>query len=318
MLARRDIAPRAVEFLDLLQPCQHCLVALVVERERRRGQIVEQRFQFLVEQRQPVFDADRAPSGTDRFVERIVMADGPEQLAIAGAEALDRRLVEQHLAHRLQREALQRGAAALAHRVEAADRFQSVAEQVEAQRLGRARREQIDDTAAQRVFARLAHRVGAPVAVMGEERNQLLDLQCAADLGREHHALEHPARRHALQDGVDGGDHHPPAAGPCGRIGQDLQGINAPADDRAIGRHAVIGQTVPSREGQHLQRRVEKRQRLGQRRHARVVTGHMDQIAARGGDLHQRQGIAAGRGADDRNPAGFGEEMLQRPQRCGR
>ena len=47
--------------------------------------------------------ADIAPPGADRLVERVVGAGSAELLAVARAEALDRRVVEQHLADRAQR-----------------------------------------------------------------------------------------------------------------------------------------------------------------------------------------------------------------------
>ena len=54
---------------------------------------------------------------------------------------------------------------ALGLRIEAADRFQRVAEEIEPHRLGHAGREQIDDAAAHRVVAGLAHGRGAVEAV---------------------------------------------------------------------------------------------------------------------------------------------------------
>ena len=42
-----------------------------------------------------------------------------------------------------------------------------------------------------------------------------------------------------------------------------------------MGRDTVIGQTIPGRQVNHLQRRRQKRQSLDQGTHAGIVTGHM-------------------------------------------
>ena len=54
-------------------------------------------------------------------------------------------------------------------------------------------RPQIDDAAAQREIARLAHRAGARIAVGGEERDQRVVIDILADL-REETCLRDPAR----------------------------------------------------------------------------------------------------------------------------
>ena len=64
---------------------------LVVEEDGRAGEVVEERLQPLVEEGQPVLVALVLAPGADRLVERVVVAGGAEMLAVAGAEALDRR-----------------------------------------------------------------------------------------------------------------------------------------------------------------------------------------------------------------------------------
>src|SRR3954447_9369437 len=100
---------------------------------------------------------------TDRLVEWIVVHRGAELLAVARAEAMDRRLVEQHLAHRLDGELLGRAGGALRQRVEEAHVLDLVAEEIETQRRPRAGRIKVDDPAAHRIFARLADRIGAAI-----------------------------------------------------------------------------------------------------------------------------------------------------------
>ena len=65
--------------------------------------------------------------------------------------------------HEIERAQLVGGALGLG--IEAADRLQRVAEEIEPHRLGHAGREQIDDAAAHRIVAGLAHRRGAREAV---------------------------------------------------------------------------------------------------------------------------------------------------------
>ena len=60
--------------------------------------MIEQRFQPLFQQRQPMLHSCQSPPVADRLVERIGGGGGTEQLAVAGAEALDRLFVEQGLA----------------------------------------------------------------------------------------------------------------------------------------------------------------------------------------------------------------------------
>src|SRR5580700_415889 len=105
--------------------------------------------------------AGMAPPGADRFVERVVAADRAELLAVARAEAVDRGVVEQDFADRAQHELIERAGRALGQRVKAAQAFQGVAEEIEADRLRRASRVEIDDATAHRKLARLAYRVGA-------------------------------------------------------------------------------------------------------------------------------------------------------------
>ena len=117
---------------------------LVVEQHRRAGQVVEDRLQPLVEERQPVLEALHLAAGADRLVERVVVAGGAEVRAVAGAEALDRGVVEDHLGDRRQLDALHRLGGALRRRVEAPGTVEHVAEQVEphrrrARRAGRCR-----------------------------------------------------------------------------------------------------------------------------------------------------------------------------------
>src|SRR5258708_6852833 len=116
-----------------------------------------------------------AAPGADRFVQRIVAADIAEQLAVACAEAVDRRLVEQDLADRLQVQPVERAGRALAQRIKGSQALDGVAEEIEPHRLRRARRIKIDNAAADSELARLAHRIGAHIAVVLEKALQTVE-----------------------------------------------------------------------------------------------------------------------------------------------
>ena len=293
VLALGEFGARIEGFVDLLEPRDDGFLALMVERHDRAGEMIEQRLQPLVEQRQPMLEAAIATAGTDRLVERIVGADGAEQLAIPGPEAFDRAGVEQDFADRPQDEALQPGAAELRIRIEAADRFERVAEQIEPQGLLGSRWKQIDDAAAQGVFARLAHRIGADIAVMGEERGELVELEFPADLRRETRRREHAARRHTLQDRIDRG--HDDATTSRRRSRREIcQRVDSPADDLRHRRHPVIGQAVPGREFQRLNLRREEGQRLDELRGAAGLARDMQDVAPRAGQGGERASVESG------------------------
>src|SRR6185312_234225 len=130
---RAGIAPRGVEIADRFQPIAAHAIGLVIERHRRTGQVIEDRLEALIEQRQPMLDADIAMPGADRFVKRIVVDRGAELIAIARAETADTVLFEQHFADRLDGERFGRTSGALGERIEGPDVLDLVAEEIQAQ-----------------------------------------------------------------------------------------------------------------------------------------------------------------------------------------
>src|SRR5258707_1278069 len=83
------LPPRLVVIGDGGDALMADILGLVVEHDCGIGQVVENRLQRLVVERQPMLHADVAPAGADRLVERIVFGDGAELLAVARPEALD-------------------------------------------------------------------------------------------------------------------------------------------------------------------------------------------------------------------------------------
>src|SRR6185295_3096586 len=99
--------------------------------------------------------AGMAAAFGDRLIERIV-GRVAECLDVALAETADGFARELEFRHRYQAERAQGVGRALRLRIERADRFQRVAEEVEEYRIADAGRIEVDDTAAHRIVAGLA------------------------------------------------------------------------------------------------------------------------------------------------------------------
>jgi len=180
----------------------------VVKRDPGAGQVVEQDLELFVIERQPMLHADIAAAGANRLVERVVGAGGAELLAVARAKTADRGIVEQYLADRAQRRRLvELAGRALGQGIEAANAFEHLAEEVEAQRLGCPRRIEVDNAAADGEFARFAHRVGADVPIVAEEALQPVEPDPPARAQAQDPTIEDAARGYALDQRVDRGQH---------------------------------------------------------------------------------------------------------------
>ena len=151
----QPLHPRLVVVGDQGEPLLHRLLGQVVEADGRVADVVEQRLQVIVEQRQPVLHAGIALSGADGLVERVLGRGRAERLQVVAAKALLGLLAERHLADRHQGELLHDLARALRLGIEGLDVLQRVAEEVEAHGRQPPRREQVEDAAAHGVFARL-------------------------------------------------------------------------------------------------------------------------------------------------------------------
>ena len=217
--------------------------------------------------------AGMAAALADGLVERIVPLGRTERRDIAHPEPADglgdelkfRDRNEVKRAHVEQR--------ALGLGVETADRFERVAEKIEPHGLLEPRRKQIEDATANRVFAGLAHRGGAAVAIMLEPRHDGIHRHDMAGRHRQRLRRDDVARRHPLHDGVDRGQHDQRLVAarqsrqPCQR-GQPLR------QDAAMWRHPVIGLAIPGRELHHRQIGGEEFQRPRQLLHARAITAN--------------------------------------------
>ena len=104
-----------------------------------------------------MLDARDAAALAHRFIEHVVGTGGAEGRDVAGAKLPDRFRRQLELRHGHEVEIAQIFGGALRFRIEGADRFQRVAEEIEPHRRVHAGGEQIDDAAAHRVIAGLAH-----------------------------------------------------------------------------------------------------------------------------------------------------------------
>ena len=232
------------------------------------AEMVVQGAELLLEQRQPMFHACQPPPVADRLIERIARGGRAEALAVAAAEAFDRLLVEQRFRRGQQRETVETAGGALILGREAAHAFDLVAEEVEAQRLFLAAREQIDDAAAHGIFALVMDGVGADITIGLEQRRQLVAPDPLARRQRRDELADAERGEDALGGGVGGGDDQLRP----GRLALEAMQHGDPfGHDTQGGRGAVIGQAVPGGEAEHLQFGREERRGGGDGAHRRLV-----------------------------------------------
>ena len=266
---------RVVVLADQLEPLAHRLVGQMVEADRGVRHVVEQRLQMLVEQRQPVLQPRIALAGADRLVQRVLGLDRAEHLDVAAPEALLGIGPEGRLADRHQGQLLHDLRRALRFRIERLHLLQRVAEEVEAHRGDAAGRKHVDDAAAHRILAGLHDGAGALEAGQAQPLHQPVHVHALAGGDGLQRLADELARRHALQDGVDRGQHD-------GRIGararhQPRQRGDAGGHDLRVRADAVVGHGVPGREGDDAHLRGEEFEPLGQRLQAPVVARHVQQ-----------------------------------------
>ncbi len=276
-VARENAAARFVIILDLRETLMGGGFGLGVEQQRRVIEVLEQRVEAWVEQRQPMFEALRAAALAHRFVERIAARLGAEMGDIALAETLDRLGANLRLVDRHEIERAQLRGRALAFRVEGADRLQHVAEKVEPHRAGQARRIKIDNAAAQGVFAALANRRSARKTVGVEPGGQLMRIDRSAWRGGKAGGGHVLARRQALGQGGDGGEQNARLFQRGARARKTRQSGHALGGYGGIGRDAVIGLAVPGREFQDFRVRRGESQGLAEGAQAPAVARDMDQ-----------------------------------------
>ncbi len=270
-LRLEPLAARLVVLCDLLEAARHRFLGAVIEGEERARHIVEQSFEMLVKERQPVLLARVAPPGAHGLVERIVAGRAAEQLDVAAPEKRGRRLAEGDLRHRHQHELAHRLRRALRVGVERLDALDRVAEEIEPHGVETPRRKEVEDAAAHRVLAGLHDGPGARIAGMAEALDQPVHVGALAGGQRLDARLEKCARGHLLEHGVDGREHDRGLPAPAER--EPRQRRDAPRRDLGVGTDAVVRHRVPGGEG-HDAHAGRKELELGFERVEAAVVAH--------------------------------------------
>jgi len=275
-LGGHRLAPRVILVGDAVPARQPRRRELVVEHHAGVGQVVEQGFKPLVEERQPVLRALMLTARAHRLIERIVRRARAELDAVILPEPGDRGLVEDHLRNRGQLDHAEVFRGPLGHRIEAARPVEHIAEQIEPHRPGLARRVDVDDPAAHRKIAGLHHRGGLRKPHAHEKGFQRALVDPGVDPRGEARLAQHLARRHTLGCGRQGGEQDEALRRHA--VGEGRERGHPGGRNVGVGRHPVIGQAIPRREcdARHIRREEIKR-----RRHL----GHPPRIA---GDMHER------------------------------
>jgi len=307
---------RLVVVLDLTEPFAGGVLGQRFEYHRGTHYIVEQRLEPVLEQRQPMLHAAMATAFAHRVIEEVVGRGGAEGRHVTKAEAPDRFRGELEFGHRHEIERAQLVGRALAFGVEAADRLQRVAEKIEPHRLRHARRVEVDDAAAHRIVAGLAHGRGTREAVELEPFGDAVHGQHIAGRDRKRLPRNEVAGRHALQGSVDGREQHRRAVAAL-HTREPGQCCHALRDEARVRRDPVIGQAVPRRKLLHGDIRCKKIECAGERGHARAVTaddhhGRRRRVGARrqrAGEIGDNEAFGAVGDACQRERAARDEEL---------
>ena len=274
-------------------------------------QVVENGGRFLEEERNVVLDAGAGDALRHILVNARLGRVALEGLAELLAEARAALVVHREFARRQQAHFRHRVDGALGIDVEGLDALDLVVEQIEPVRHGRTHREEVDQAAANRVFAGRHHLRDVRVAGQRDLAAEFLGVDGLALLEGE------GVGRHELRRGqpIDGGR---------GRHQQDVQLAlhGRPQRGQTLGnqvlvrREAVVGQRFPIRQQADAQLRAEPRDFVEQ---ALGIVGigcdDGEQLAGMAaGDFSQRQGIRGtrqGRQIDARTSFGQGGERKQ-------
>ena len=279
--------------------------ARLAHDDRIVAEMVEQRRQLFLEQRQPMLHPRLPPPVGHRLIDRIARRGRAEGLAVAAAEPLDRLRIEQRLGRGKQSEAVDPPGGPLVLRIEGPHALDLVAEEIEPQRLFLARRIQIDQPAAHRIFALVVDGIGADIAVGLEQRRQIVTPDPLAG-GQSRDELAQAKRgQHALRRGVDRGENELRTPG----LGlQPVERADPLRHDTQRRRGTVVGQAVPGGDLHDLQIGREERCGRRDRAHRGIVGGdehHAGRSRAR--EIGEQRGEEAGRNARE-GQRGFGRE----------
>ena len=276
----KRLTTRSVIVLDLREPFVGRILGERLDDDRRSRDVVEQRIELVVKQRQPMLHAGVPSAFAHRLVKHVVAIGRAEQRDIALAEPADGLGGELQLADRDEIEGahLERGALGL--RIEAADRFERVAEEVEPHRQVHPGRKQIDDAAAYRVLAGVPHRRAAREAIELEPTDHAVHRQLITGRCRERLTGHQPARRHALERRIDRGEENRRPLARRG-AGKPRQRDHPLRHDGSVRRDPVIGLAIPRGELLDRDVRGEEAKRAGKLREPLAVAADDRQACRR-------------------------------------
>ena len=236
---------------DRLEPLLGRRLARTIAQDHRiGGQMVEQRLQPLLEQRQPMLHAGQSSPVADRLIQRVAGRGRAEAFPIAGTEALDAVFVEQGFRRGQQGEAVDAPGRALVGGVEGAHALDLVAEEVEPQPLFGTRGKQIDQPAAHRELAGVMDGIDAVIAIGLEQLRQPVERDALAGCEARDQLTDAERGQRALDRRVDRGQDQARA---IGLLLQAVERRQPLRHDPQCRRRAVIGQAVPGRKAQHFQ-----------------------------------------------------------------
>ena len=256
-----------------------------------RGQVIEQRLGAVKEQRQVELDPRRRDAVAHAAIDRAARRVALETRAIAAAKGAHGIGVERHFARRQQTHRLERLARALGLRIEAADRFDLIVEQIDAQRRIGAHGEYVEQRAAQGELAGVGHLRDARVTGFGQPQAKRLERERVADGEREAATGDVLARWQTLQQGID--RHQQQAARERRQFREREQTLGS---DVGVRRIDIVGQHFPVRQHDHrqLRRREEAQFRAAAFEAARIGLDDDPGPGVGGGRLGQGEGGRAG------------------------
>ena len=190
--------------LDLAEALLNSLIRHVIEADGGTGHIIKQCFKAWMKQRKPVLLALIAPPGADGLVQRIIACRTAKEFDVTFAEQRGGSFAERHFADRHQGKFLHRLGGALRLRIECFNAFQIIAKEIEPHRIDAPWRKQIENTTAHREIAWLHHRAGALKTIQPKSADKFGHIQALTRRNRFDGATNKGARRHPLQNRVDG------------------------------------------------------------------------------------------------------------------
>jgi len=222
-------------------------------------QVIEQRRSLIEEQRQVVLDTGGRDAAAQVLEDRAAPEVDIEALAESRLEAGDRIFLQRKLSRRQQLDRFDLVDGALVFRVEGAQGFDFVVEQVDAIGQFAAHREQVDQRSAYGELAVLVNRIDVAIAAGFQARAHLFDIELLPDIQHQAAAEQKFGRRQAMQGGGD--RHHQHAVR---QFRQPIKTGDALGNDVLVRREQIVRQGFPVGEMQHGQIRGEETQLLFQ------------------------------------------------------